>query len=133
MILSMPEDPFRKSQIAEFELEAELLVAHQLDLLAQIENQLRATQTMMRGIEKLRGVAKRVGPELTNGERLEVLATLTQELEGLDDQLLVQHQSTGDMQATLEKMRHRLLTVRRAAEKRLAEAHKAGLESNPQE
>jgi len=117
----MADDTFRDSQIREFEKEAELLVVYQLDLLAQIESALRAVRRTMSGIEKLRNVNSRVGPELSNGERKEVLGTLKQELDDLDDQLLVQHQSTGEMQATIEKMQTRLAAVKRAAEKRLFE------------
>lgn len=130
----MAEDAFRDSQIQEFEKEAELLVVYQLDLLAQIESALRAVRQTMHGIEKLRNVSSRVGPELSNGERKEVLGSLKQELGDLDDQLLVQHQSTGEMQLTIEKMQTRLVAVKRAAEKRLFEKTSDGereAESSP--
>jgi len=130
----MADDTFRDSQIREFEKEAELLVVYQLDLLAQIESALRAVRRTMSGIEKLRNVNSRVGPELSNGERKEVLGTLKQELDDLDDQLLVQHQSTGEMQATIEKMQTRLVAVKRAAERRLSEKTSEGereAESSP--
>ena len=90
----MGDDTFRASQIREFEMEAELLVAHQLDFLAQIESQLRAVHQTMRRIERLRNVNSRVGPELSNGGREDVLAGLMRELNAVDEQLLVQHQSS---------------------------------------
>jgi chaperonin cofactor prefoldin len=115
----MEDNMFRISQIRDFELEAEVLVAHQLDLLAQIEGQLRAVHQTMRRIERLRNVNNRVGPELSNGARQEVLAALTQELNAVDAQLLLQHQSSRDMQSTIAKMQERLAAIKRLAEKRL--------------
>jgi hypothetical protein len=50
-------------------VEAEVLVAYQLDLLARIEHQLRSVHKTMRQIEKLRSSQHRVGPELSNGQR----------------------------------------------------------------
>ena len=44
-----------------------MLAIYQLDLLADVERQVRAVQHTMRHIEKLRGVRQRVGPELSNG------------------------------------------------------------------
>jgi len=117
----MPEDAFRDSQVREFEEEAELLVVYQLDLIAQIESALRAVRQTMRGIEKLRNVNSRVGRELSNSESKDVLESLMQELGALDDQLLEQHQSTGEMQSIIEKMQTRLVAMKRAAEKRLFE------------
>ena len=117
----MPEDAFRDSEIRKFEEEAEVLVVYQLDLIAQIESALRAVRQTMRGIEKLRNVSNRVGRELSNSESKDVLESLRQELGVLDDQLLEQHQSTGEMQAIIEKMQTRLVAVKRAAEKRLSE------------
>src|ERR1700704_4875068 len=115
----MGDNTFRTSQIQQFEMEAELLVAHQLDLLAQIEGQLRAVHQTMRRIERLRNVNTRVGPELSNGGRQDVLAGLMGELNAVDEQLLLQHQSSRDMQYTIAKMQERLAAVKRVAEKRL--------------
>ena len=127
----MAGDDFRHLQLREFEKEAELLVVHQLDLLAQIESALRAVRETMRGIEKLRSVNLRVGPELSDSDRKAVLGTLKQELDVLDDQLLVQHQSTGEMQVTIEKMQARLVAVKRAAEKHLSEKTSDGEREAP--
>jgi hypothetical protein len=76
-ILRAMEDPNRTAVLRAFEGEAEVLVVYQLDLLAQLEAQLRAVQHTMRCIEKLRATNNRVGPELTNagrGETLKILA-----------------------------------------------------------
>jgi hypothetical protein len=54
----------------------------------------------------------------------QLLPNVENELEALDDQLLVQHQSTSEMQATIEKMQARL--VKRAAEKRLSDKFPKG-------
>jgi hypothetical protein len=128
----MEDNTFRTSQIRDFELEAELLVAHQLDLLAQIEGQLRAVHQTMRRIERLRNVNNRVGPELSNGARQEVLAALTQELNAVDAQLLLQHQSSRDMQSTIAKMQERLAVVKRVAEERLQSHDRGSDQSSPQ-
>jgi chaperonin cofactor prefoldin len=114
----MAHDDFRTSQIREFEGEAEWLVAYQLDLLAQIESQLRGVHQTMRRIERLRNVTSRVGAELSNGERTNVLVGLSRELDALDKQLSLQHQSNRDMQSVIEKMQQRLIAVKQAAEKR---------------
>ena len=52
---------------------AEWLALEQLDLLAQVEAQVRSVHHTMRAIEKLRGGEHHVGPELSNGERGTVL------------------------------------------------------------
>ncbi len=52
--------------IAAFEQDAGTLVVYETDVIAQIENQLRAARQTIRLVEKLRGLPHRVGPELTN-------------------------------------------------------------------
>lgn len=108
--------PARAERVAAFESEAELLAVHQLDLLAQLEAQLRAVHHTMRCIEKLRGPNLRVGPELTNGQRGDTLHTLASELRAIDAELAVQHQSCEDMQRTIRHMQARLLAWRESVE-----------------
>jgi hypothetical protein len=106
----------RSKGIAAFESEAEVLAAHQLDLLSQLEAQLRAVHHTMRCIEKLRGSKYRIGTELTNGERSDTLKTLASELAAIDTELNVQHQSCEDMQQSIRAMQARLSALRRTLE-----------------
>ena len=62
--------------ILDFEDDAEVLFVQHLDLLAQLEAQLRAVHHTMRRIERLRGGSRRVGPELANGERESILTRI---------------------------------------------------------
>jgi hypothetical protein len=55
-----------QSGVEAFEAEAELLAVHQLDLLSQLEAQLRAVHKTMRIIEKLRSEKHWIGPRLGN-------------------------------------------------------------------
>jgi hypothetical protein len=75
------------------ERETEYLVAFQLDLLAQLEHQLRAVHHTMRQIEKLRSAKDRVGDELSNGHKIETLDHLAEELGLIDEELRTQHES----------------------------------------
>ena len=112
----MPGDANRAAMLAAFEREAEVLAVHQLDLLAQLEAQLRAVQHTMRCIEKLRATKHRVGPELTDAARTETLMMLASELETIDNELQVQHQSCDDMQRTIRDMQARLKPLRQTVE-----------------
>ena len=98
-----------------FEYQAELLFVHHLDLLAQIEAQLRAVQHTMRGIEHLRGAKVRVGAELSNGERHTVLGELSREVAALDAQLLIERECCGEMQQTITHMEQRLRDMKDVA------------------
>jgi len=97
-----------------FEGEAELLVAHQLDLIAQLERQLRAIHRTMRQIEKLRGGEHRVGRQLSNGEKVDTLNNLSDELAAIDHELAAQHESCMDMQTTIGEMRAQLNALRQS-------------------
>jgi hypothetical protein len=97
------------------EREAEHLVAWQLDLLAQLEHQLRAVHHTMRQIEKLRTAKVRVGNELSNGQKIDTLDHLTDELGAIDHELQTQHESCQLMLGTVEKMRGRLRDIRSGA------------------
>jgi hypothetical protein len=91
---------------------AEVLAVHQLDLLAQIESQLRAVHRTLRQIEKLRSTKTDVGGELSNGEKLDALNDLTKELNAIDRELDTQHASCQVMLTTVETMRARLREIR---------------------
>src|SRR5438445_4847567 len=98
-----------------FEREADLLAVHQLDLLAQIEAQLRAVHHTMRRIERLRGAKRRVGVELSNGERSTTLGGLSREIDALDKQLEEEHQCCASMQETIKHMHQRLADLKHVA------------------
>ena len=102
-------------ELKAFEREAEILVAHQLDLIAQLERQLRGVHRTMRQIEKLRNARSRPGPELANGEKALTLNRLTDELTTIDEELGTQHESCVEMKATIDHMRGRLRVLRRAS------------------
>jgi hypothetical protein len=98
------------------EREAEALVAYQLDLLAQLECQLRAVHRTMRQIEKLRSAeGRREGVRVSNGEKLDALEHLTHEVEAIDEELATQHESCGLMLETVETMRGRLRELRKSS------------------
>ena len=92
------------------------MVVHQLDLLAQLEAQLRAVHHTMRCIEKLRSGKYHVGPELTNGQRRETLEWLSSELTAIDDELHVQQRSCADMQRCIQETQAQLASLRQRLE-----------------
>ena len=99
-----------------FERAAERLVVYQLDLLAQIESQLRTAHHTMRRIERLRAAKYR--PDLTpvtNGERELALGGLADELGDLNDHIASEMECTRQMQDTIDQMQRWLLELRRAA------------------
>jgi hypothetical protein len=98
----------RVRNLEAFELEAEMLVTYQLDLIAQLEYQLRSVHLTMRQIERLRTAKRRVGSEPSNVEKGGILDRLSDELRDIDTELATQHQSCLEMQAAVEKMRDRL-------------------------
>jgi len=101
-------DQAKRYPVVAFEADAEFLVLEQLDLLAQVESQLRAVHHTMRRIEKLRTAKHRVGPELSDGVRGDTLEGLSAELEALDSHLASQHSCCLHMLNTVDKMRNRL-------------------------
>jgi hypothetical protein len=126
-------DRVRAAGIKAFEAEAEKIVVHQLDLVAQLEAQLRAVHHTMRSIEKMRAARYRVGRELTNGERGTALTTLAAEIHAIDEELRVQHQSCLDMQRSVREMQARLTAFREAAGHTQPEgAETGGSEGSPQ-
>ena len=107
-----PDDSNRATQIELLEREAELLVALQLDLIAQLEFQLRAVHHTMRHIERLRNVRNRVGPELSNGQRGDALWHLAHDLTVIEEQAAAQRQSCLDMQDAVTRMQSRVIELR---------------------
>lgn len=97
------------------EQEAEALVVYQLDLLAQLEHQLRAVHLTMRQIEKLRSAKDRIGDELSNGQKIDTLDHLMGEIEIIEQELATQHDSCRVMLETVEHMRQRLRQIRVAS------------------
>jgi vacuolar-type H+-ATPase subunit I/STV1 len=106
----MTSDPLKLRHMVE--RAAELLAVNQLDLLAQLERQLRAVHRTMRQIEKLRSAKDRVGDELSNGQKIDALDHLTDELGVIDQELSTQHESCQIMLDTVETMRGRLREIR---------------------
>ena len=98
--------------LSSFEREAERLVVNQIDLLAQLEYQLRAVHKTMRVIERLRSKDNRVGNELSNGEKVDALDDLSDEIGAIDQELSTQHQSCHAMLDTVEKMRMAIRVLR---------------------
>ena len=105
----------RAIHLKSLEVDADVLATHQLDLVAQLERQLRAVHRTMRQIERLRSVKRRVGPELSNGEKANTLKHLTAELTAIDQELDTQHESCQEMQSTVDKMRARLRAMKLAS------------------
>jgi hypothetical protein len=113
ILLMTGDDKARALALAAFEENAEVLVTYQLDLLAQLERQLRAAHHLMRNIEKLRNVKKRrAGPELSNGERGDTLSHLNAELDDIDAQVRTQRQLCSDMHRTVDEMQSKLKQFR---------------------
>jgi hypothetical protein len=106
----------REKQYRALEEEAEVLVNYQVDLIGQLERQLRAIHHTMRQIEKLRGSALRVGRELSNGEKVDTLRHLSDELFSIDHELATQHESCMEMQTAIGEMRGRLRVLRQTTE-----------------
>src|SRR3954467_13516460 len=103
----MPERNERAGTRRSLEDDAELLVAYQLNLLAQIEAQLRSVHHTMRGTEKLRRPNSRVGPQLSSGQSEIARTALSKELAILDTHLEGQHEPCRAMQQIVEKMQAR--------------------------
>jgi hypothetical protein len=105
----------RAARLLAFEKDAELLVAHQLDLLSQIEAQLRAVHHTMQRIQRLRSAKLRVGPELTDRQRQNTLFGLSAEVEEIDNQIAEEHNCCMFMQQTVVQMQERLVGMKRDA------------------
>jgi DNA-binding transcriptional regulator YbjK len=105
----------RAQEIQVFEQDAETLAVCQLELLAQLERQLRAVHHTMQHIEKLRSVKNRVEPELSPVQGHTTLTSLDEDIEALDSHLHVEHACCSDMRDTIIKMQGRLADLRRRA------------------
>jgi DNA-directed RNA polymerase subunit N (RpoN/RPB10) len=117
-------DDTREVLISDFEDDAEVLFLQQLDLLSQLEAQLRAVHHTMRRIERLRGGSRRVGPELANGERETILVGLAKEIDELDTQIGIEQHCCREMHTTIVEMQQRVKTLKRVATTRRREAGK---------
>jgi chromosome condensin MukBEF ATPase and DNA-binding subunit MukB len=98
-----------------FERDTEMLAACQLDLLAQLERQLRAVHHAMQHIDKLRNFAHRAEPALTVEARHSMLTRVDEAIEALDSQLQVEHSCCSHMRDTIIKMQARVADLRRRA------------------
>jgi hypothetical protein len=105
----------RASVVLDFEDDAEILFLQHLDLLAQLEAQLRAVHHTLRGIERLRGGSRRVGPELANGEREAILLGLAREIDELDRNVTVEHECCRSMHTTIVVLQERVATLKHLA------------------
>jgi chaperonin cofactor prefoldin len=112
-----PSDKMPAPQNGWLEFETEILVNHQLDLIAQLESQLRAVHRTMRHLEKLRGAKHRVGPKLSSRQSSQTLSDLSVDLRALEKQLDIQRRSCEEMQGIIEKMQSRLRELRQLAER----------------
>ena len=110
---SSADDGFTLQTLEEW---AEVLVVSQLDLLVQVEAQVRAVHHTMRRIEKLRATKSRVGSELSTGQRRDTLDGLMLEIDSLDAHLLTQHECCRDMHALIEKMQALLSGIKHSAD-----------------
>ncbi len=104
----------------EFEVflqDAEMLAVSHLDLLAQLERQLRAVHQTMRYIDKLRNLKRRVEPAAPSSpEESQAAATrLDEDIEALDSHLHVEHSCCSHMRDTIIKMQSRVADLRRRA------------------
>jgi hypothetical protein len=93
-----------------------LAVSH-LDLLAQLERQLRALHQTMRHIDKLRNLKRRVDPPapLSPDQSPAAATSLDGEIDALDSHLHVEHSCCSHMRDTIIKMQSRVADLRRRA------------------
>jgi hypothetical protein len=104
----------------EFEVflqDTEMLAVSHLDLLAQLERQLRAVHQTMRHIDKLRNLKRRVEPVAPlSADQSETASTsLDEDIEALDSHLHVEHSCCSHMRDTIIKMQSRVADLRRRA------------------
>jgi len=97
----------------DFESHAEILVAHQLDLVAQLERQLRGVHRTMRQIEQLRSAQRRRegNAAVTTSAKTTALDHIRDELTEIDNELTTQHESCLEMKQTVEKMKAMLHAI----------------------
>jgi hypothetical protein len=93
-----------------------LAISH-LDLLAQLERQLRAVHQTMRHIDKLRHLKRRVEPAApVAADQLHVAPTsLDEDIEALESHLHVEHSCCSHMRDTIIKMQCRVADLRKHA------------------
>src|SRR3954468_23120890 len=106
-------DPSKRArELQTLEHDAEMLVVLQLDLLAQVERQVRAVHHTMRHIEKLRSAKSRSGRELTNGQKQSTLTSLADEITQIESHFGAEHTCCAEMQQTIATMQTRLAHLR---------------------
>jgi hypothetical protein len=111
----MAEAKTRASIIRAFETAAEMLVVSQLDLLAQIEAQLRAVHHTMRRIERLRGAKLRIGSQVSDRQRETALKVLSDEVAHLEKQFVEERECCWHMQDTIRQMQEHLAGLQHTA------------------
>jgi hypothetical protein len=104
----------------EFEVflqDAEMLAISHLDLLAQLERQLRAVHQTMRQIDKLRNLKRRIEPAapVALDQVQPAQASLDEDIEALESHLHVEHSCCSHMRDTIIKMQCRVADLRRHA------------------
>jgi len=97
--------------------QADLLNAYQVDLVAQIEAHLRAVHHTMRRISSVRAARYRIGPELSNGERVEALKDLASEMTEIQSQINIQAKTCDHMGQLVVQMQETAVHLRRMAQK----------------
>jgi hypothetical protein len=120
----------REVLISDCEDDAEVLFLQHLDLLSQLEAQLRAVHHTMRRIERLRGGPRRVGLELANGERDTILIGLAKEVDELDRQIGIEQHCCREMHTTIVEMQQRVKALKRLTTPRHGEAGKPPAEND---
>jgi hypothetical protein len=103
----------RHQEARRLEQDVEILAVYQLDLLAQMERQLRAVHHTKRHIEKLRAAKHRVGPELSDVQGHNTLTRLDDEVAELDAPLKLEHACCTEMHTVIAKMQDRVADMRR--------------------
>jgi hypothetical protein len=113
----MNDHASRDTILRSLENRAEELTANQLDLLAQIEAHLRAVQHTMRTISTMRAAKFRIGPALSNGERLVALTDLAEQMIAIESHLRIQMETCGEMDRLIGKMLKATADARAMAQK----------------
>jgi hypothetical protein len=97
--------------------DAEMLAVCHLDLLVQLERQLRAVHQTMRHIDKLRSLKRRVEPvaPLSTDQPQATPASLDEDIDALDSHLHVEHSCCSHMRDIIIKMQSRVSDLRQRA------------------
>ena len=108
-IVGMGDQPTKGYSVIAFETDAEFLVVERARICwPRSKRSSGRCITRCGGSRKLRNPKQRVGPELSDGVRGDMLAGLAAQLEALDSHLATQHSCCHEMLSTVERMRNRL-------------------------